>query len=66
MQVGLLDAAANRSLVPVAEGIYIMAISWIPVEWANTARMSPAAGRPVQIVIRMRGARLYALHFVAE
>jgi hypothetical protein len=68
-QVGFLDAEGNP--IPgfsVDEGIYINGdFLDTPVEWIKRGTdVSALAGRPVQIVFRMRGAKLYAMQFSNE
>jgi hypothetical protein len=69
VQVGFLDADGNP--IPgysVDEGIYINGdFLDTSAEWMKQgADVGALAGRPVQIVFRMRGARLYALQFTPE
>jgi hypothetical protein len=68
-QVGFLDADGNP--IPgfsVDEGIYINGdFLDTPVEWVKRgANVSALSGRPVQIVFRMRGTKLYAMQFSNE
>jgi Concanavalin A-like lectin/glucanases superfamily len=69
VQVGFLDADGNP--IPgysVDEGIYINGdFLDTPAEWMEQGSdLASLAGRPVQIVFRMRGARLYAMQFTPE
>ena len=65
-QVGFLDdTAVPIEGFTVDEGLYING-DFIAeeVEWLHGADVSPLAGRTVQIVFRMRGAKLYAMQFI--
>jgi hypothetical protein len=68
-QVGLLDEAGNP--IPgysIDEGIYINGdFIDTPVEWMKRGSdVSALAGRTIQVVFRMRGAKLYAMQFTQE
>ncbi len=65
-QVGFLDEAGRAvEDFTVDDGLYING-DFIAeeVEWLNGADISPLAGKTVQIVLRMRGAKLYAMQFI--
>lgn len=65
-QIGLLDEQGNA--VPsfsVDECVYVNVNSVAhPVEWIGRGDVSTLAGRTVRLVVRLRGASLYALQFV--
>lgn len=68
-QVGFLDKNGKPiSGYSVDECIYINGdFIATPVEWLHTGSdVSSLAGKPVQMVIRLRGARLFALQFVSK
>jgi len=65
-QVGFLDENGEPiDGFTVDDGLYING-DFIAgeVEWLNGADVSALAGKTVQIVLRMRGAKLYAMQFV--
>ena len=67
-QVGLLDEhGAPIEGYTVDDGIYINGdFVAAEVEWLHGGDLSALAGKPVQVVLRMRGAKLYAMQFVAR
>jgi hypothetical protein len=65
-QVGFLDENGDPiEGFTVDDGLYING-DFIAgeVEWLNGADVSALAGKTVQLVLRMRGAKLYAMQFV--
>lgn len=65
-QVGFLDEHGRPvEGFTVDDGLYING-DFIggEVEWLNGRDVSPLAGKTVQVVLRMRGAKLYAMQFV--
>ncbi len=69
LQVGLLEG--NGSPIPgygLDDCVYVNGNELrYEVEWLGKgADLSPFAGRPVRLVIRLRGASLYALQFVQK
>ena len=67
-QVGFLDERGEPIAgYTVDDGIYINGdFIAAEAEWLNGSDVSALAGKPVRVVFRMRGSKLYAMQFVAR